>query len=154
MIDLRPFVPDDTERCLDLYSAVFLQQFGTKPHRKRARAYLEDIVTFPDFTGFVASDGDRILGFVFGHRRRWWQGDEFAIQEFCLAGEVSASELGGELLQVLEEDLIARGYAAITNVVSVDSGAYRLYLNRDYQDRESVRFLSKVLPRRRRDEAP
>ncbi|WP_339237409.1 hypothetical protein [Oceanobacillus sp. FSL W7-1281] len=67
-------------------SKLFLTVFNAEPWKdewtlERARQYLSDFYPTPGFLGVLAVENEEIIGFIFGARRAWWNGDEFFIKK-------------------------------------------------------------------------
>ncbi|WP_165763684.1 hypothetical protein [Halalkalibacter urbisdiaboli] len=77
----RLFDNNDFISCVNLYIKVFNQEpWNDNWSYKKAVGYLGDMVNTPGFEGFVVTEDTNIVGFIFGYRKQWWQGDIFFLQ--------------------------------------------------------------------------
>lgn len=83
MIIRRICLEQDFYACVDL----FMNVFNNAPWNDAwtqgvAEPYLRDYITTPGFNGYIAEEERKIKGFLMGIRKKWWNGDEFFINEY------------------------------------------------------------------------
>jgi aminoglycoside 6'-N-acetyltransferase I len=144
MAVVRPYERADLQACTDLFIRVFSQPPWNDrwPSTDVARAYLEDYVRAPGFDGFVAEERGQVLGFLLGHRRQWWSGPEFYIDEFGIDPDRQRQGIGTTLLDHLKHVLSTAGVHTITLLTARDSPAASFYAGLGFRAHERMVFMS------------
>jgi aminoglycoside 6'-N-acetyltransferase I len=140
---MRAFKSTDLDRCVRLFVKVFSQEPWEDqwPSLARAKAYLSDIVNTPGFRGFVLYEGRTILGLCFGHEVRWWAGDEFYIDEFCIDSDVQRRGLGTELMNHVKQDLLGDGIQFAVLLTERETLAERFYAKQGFTPSAKTTFM-------------
>ncbi len=140
MVQIRPFRSADLERCVVLFITIFSEApwHDHWPSFARARAFLADIVGMPSFRGFVAEDNGQLVGLCFGHKRRWWQGDEYFIDEFGVLPARQREGIGSQLLGYVRDLLRQEGVRYISLLTERGIPAERFYLKEGFQKSKDV----------------
>jgi aminoglycoside 6'-N-acetyltransferase I len=61
---------------------------------EQVRKYVKELIANPVFEGFVAyKSSDIIIAVFLGHKRSWWNGREFFIDELFVAKKCKEKEL-------------------------------------------------------------
>lgn len=147
MVELREFQPEDLEPCVQVFVEVFRQPPWSDrwPSFERARGYISDLTGIPGFRGFLALQEDEIVAFCLGHRRRWWQGDEYYVNEMGVLPSRQRSGVGSTLIAFVEQRLRQEGMQYIALLTERDIPAERFWLKQGYrQDRQTI-FMFKYL---------
>lgn len=147
MPDLREFRPNDLEPCVSAFIQVFSQPpWGDRwPSDERAKQYLSDLTGIPGFRGFLAVQDAEIVAFCLGHRRRWWQGDEYYVNEMGVLPTVQRSGVGSKLIAFTEERLRQDGIQYVALLTERDIPAERFWRKQGYgQDHQTI-FMFKYL---------
>jgi len=131
---IRAYKPTDLGRCVKLFVKVFSQPPWEDqwPSEERAGEYLSDIVGTPGFEGYVAYEGRRILGLCFGHRVRWWAGDEFYLDELCVDSDVQRQGIGTELMNHLWRRLARQGIQVVVLLTQRNTLAEAFYARQGF----------------------
>lgn len=64
-----------------------------------------DIVNTPGFKGYVTEDDSQIVGLVLGHRKRWWRGDIYYLNEMCVSLNRQGEGIGTAMMKFVKEDV-------------------------------------------------
>jgi GNAT superfamily N-acetyltransferase len=142
MLEIRAFRHQDSSDCSEL----FVQVFGLPPWNDRwspesAGAYLGDIVHTPGFYGVVAFDGDRLVGVCLGHRKRWWQGDEYHIDELFVAPEAQRQGIGRQIIDYTKQELRTKGVGRLTLLTVRNTSADQFYSRLGFIPSEHLIFM-------------
>lgn len=146
-LHLRPYRPEDLDPCADL----FLRVFGEEPWNdrwpsvERARSYLADFVATPGFMGFVALESTQFVALCVGHRRRWWQGDEYYVDELCVAPERQGQGIGTRFLSYIEERLLEQGIRHVVLLTRTDVPAAAFYEKQGFRTSSGTIFMYRNL---------
>ncbi|OAB38359.1 GCN5 family acetyltransferase [Paenibacillus glacialis] len=141
---IRPFESDDLRKCTTLFVNVFNREpWNDNWSIEAAKQYLVDYIQTPGFRGFIAEDGSEIRGFIFGFRKRWWEGDEFFVNEMCVQVDEQRSGIGTKLINYIEGDLIHAGIENITLLTNREIPAEEFYKKNGFNEIERLIFLHK-----------
>jgi aminoglycoside 6'-N-acetyltransferase I len=143
MVKTRSFKPTDLDRCVKLFVKVFSQEPWQDqwPSLERAKEYLSDIVGTPGFEGFIAYEGSKILGLCLGHKVRWWAGDEFYIDEFCIDSSVQRSGIGTQLLEHARECLQKAKIQFVVLLTERNTLAESFYVKQGFDTSDKAIFM-------------
>jgi ribosomal protein S18 acetylase RimI-like enzyme len=143
VVKTRPFKLTDLDRCVKLFVQVFSEEPWQDqwPSLDRAREYLSDIVATPGFEGFIAYEGRKLLGLCLGHKVRWWAGDEFYIDEFCVDSNVQRSGVGTQLLDYARERLRKKRIQFVVLLTERDTLAERFYVKQGFDTSDKAIFM-------------
>lgn len=143
-MNLRLFTGSDLEECTNVFVHVFNQApWNDEWTTVKAFQYLNDFVNTPGFLGIVAEDGEEIIGFVFGVRKRWWSGDEFFVHELCVSTEKQHMGIGTSLLKYLEAQLELIGVKNIVCLTDRGTPAELFYEKNGFAVIDRIIFLHK-----------
>lgn len=107
---------------------------------------LNDISEFPKFFGNVIVDGNKIIGGIIGHIRRYASESTFYIDEFFIAEKYRGTGLAKKLYQTSIKELQQRGVSGAFFTTLKNSRAYNFYLKQGAWDLEdSACFYHKFL---------
>lgn len=108
----RKFNIEYVDKCAELYKEVFSDYpwYDSWDSINQVREYLIELIENPTFEGFLATEGKNIVAVCFGHKRSWWIGKEFFIDEFFVNGKKQGNGIGTELMDYIKASLIKEGY--------------------------------------------
>lgn len=143
-MDIRPYESKDLRECISLFINVFNNEpWNDKWTSEKAEQYLVDYIKTPGFSGFIAVEGMIMKGFIFGFRKRWWNGDEFFINEMCVQIDDQRSGVGSKLIHFLEIHLKSEGIESITLLTNRGIPAEKFYVKNGFKEIERLIFLYK-----------
>ncbi len=144
-IEMRKFTFNDMDGAVELYKEVF----SAKPwndgwiSHDQVRYYLIELIENPVFEGFVAYENSCLIGVCFGHKRSWWTGKEFFIDELFIANEMQGYGIGTKLLQFVESDLIMLDCLRLTLLTNKDIAAEDFYLKKGFTTNQNRIIMTK-----------
>jgi aminoglycoside 6'-N-acetyltransferase I len=133
-LNIKEFIRDDLEGTKEL----FTQVFNAPPWKDnwinsdQAGTYLNELIENPVFRGFVAWDGPDMVAVCLGHRRSWWIGKEFFIDEFFVASECQGTGIGSNMLDIITDVLIHEGYTRLSLLTNKGIPAESFYLKKGF----------------------
>ena len=141
--ETRPFAAQDLDPCADLFIQVFSQPPWNDrwPSTEVARAYLEEFVNTPGFQGFVVVLDQQIVAFLLGHRKQWWSGTEYYIDEFGVHPKVQGQGIGTMLIDHLKQSLSQAGIYTITLLTARDTPAAAFYAKQGFVTHQRMAFM-------------
>jgi len=144
---VREFKTTDMDRSVQVFMEVFSQEpWGDQwPTPQRAREYLLDLANAPGFRGFVVHEGSTILGMCFGHKVRWWAGDEYFVDEFCIDSDVQQRGLGTQLMAHAKKALMREGVQFMVLLTDRQTPAESFYVRQGFQTSAKTVFMYKRL---------
>jgi aminoglycoside 6'-N-acetyltransferase I len=141
---IRQCISSDLKECTDLFINVFNKEpWNDNWTQEYAEQYLNDYVSTPGFFGVIAEERSKIKGFIFGIRKKWWSGDEYFINEMCVAIETQRSGIGTCLLNYLENKLQDEQINRITLLTNKGIPAEGFYKKNGFTEIDRLIFLSK-----------
>lgn len=143
-MSVRLFSKVDLEKCVFLFIDVFSKDpWNDRWSYEGARDYLSDIVETPGFIGVIAEKENNIVGFMFGHRKRWWKGHEYFIHEMCVDSNSQRVGIGTEIMNYLERLLPDKGISNIVLLTNRGIPAEKFYHKKDFREISRIVFLAK-----------
>lgn len=137
-LKMRIFSSEDLEHCVELY----LEVFSSDPWRDdwrsnyQVRKYLSELISNPVFKGFVVYSDEKLVAACLGHKRSWWSGKEFFIDEFFVANELQGEGLGTYMISSVEELLKKDDCDRISLLTNRDFPAEKFYLKNGFDINE------------------
>ncbi len=134
-IEMRNFTLEDMDRCVELYKEVF----RTDPWNDnwlssdQVKYYLMELIKNPVFEGFVAYENFNMIAACFGHKRSWWTGKEFFIDELFVANEKQGNGIGTKLLNYVELNPLIADCQCLILITNKDLPAEEFYLKKGFK---------------------
>lgn len=136
-MEIRKISKSDLEELaklmVDVYNA---PPWNDKWTVETALESLNDISDFSKFFGNVIVDGNKIIGAIIGHIRRYASESTFYIDEFFIAEKYRGTGLAKELYQTSIKELQQRGVSGAFFTTLKDSRAYNFYVKQGAWDLE------------------
>lgn len=136
-MEIRKISKSDLEELaklmVDVYNA---PPWNDKWTLETALESLNDISDFPKFFGNVIVDGNKIIGGIIGHIRRYASESTFYIGEFFISEKYRGTGLAKELYQTSIKQLQQRGISGAFFTTLKNSRAYNFYLKQGAWDLE------------------
>ena len=136
-MEIRKILKSDLEELaklmVDVYNA---PPWNNKWTVETALESLTDISDFPKFFGNAIVDGNKIIGAIIGHIRRYSSESTFYIDEFFIAEEYRGTGLAKELYQTSIKELQQRGISGAFFTTLKNSRAYNFYVKQGAWDLE------------------
>ncbi|MBN1583521.1 MAG: GNAT family N-acetyltransferase [Anaerolineae bacterium] len=142
MLEIRAFRQQDRLACIELFIQVFcLPPWNDQWSLESAGDYLDDIVDTPGFFGVVGYNDGKLMGVCLGHRKRWWQGDEYHIEELFVAPRVQRRGIGRQIVEYARQELHAAGIGRVTLLTARGTPADRFYNKLGFTRSERLVFM-------------
>ena len=136
-MEIRKISKSDLEELaklmVDVYNA---PPWNDKWTVETALESLNDISEFPKFFGNVIVDGNKIIGGIIGHIRRYSIESTFYIDEFFISEEYRGTGLAKELYQTSIKQLKQKGISGAFFTTLKNSRAYYFYVKQGAWDLE------------------
>lgn len=130
---IKRFIGDDLDKIVDLFTRVFsADPWYDSWDLIQARNYLNELIENPVFDGFIAIEGSNIVAVCMGHRRSWWMGKEFFIDEFFVENEKQGNGIGTKTLEIIANELTVEGYTRLTLLTNKGIPAEIFYLKNGF----------------------
>lgn len=107
--------------------------------------YLKEYISNPRFVGFVASEGNDIVGAAFCHEKTWWTDDELFVDEFYISPEFQRKGYGHQLLCHIENYIKEKKLAGFTLLTNRYMPAVNFYEKNGFVKAEHVVFMYKQI---------
>lgn len=135
---LRKFTIEDVDKCTELFKEVFSDYpwYDKWVSVNQAKIYLTELIVNPVFEGFVAYKSSNIVAVCFGHKRSWWTGKEFVIDEFYVAKDMQGNGIGTELMNFVKNSFISENYTRLVLLTNKDIPAEEFYAKNGFRINE------------------
>jgi GNAT superfamily N-acetyltransferase len=145
IIIVREFIWSDLEECSQLFKQVFNAEpwYDKWTSLNQVKSYIYELTENPAFQGFVVFEGPQMVAVCLGHRRSWWKGKEFFVDEFFVKNNIQGNGIGTRTLDVIKKILIKEGYARINLLTNKDIPAEKFYLKNGFKKNINRTFLVK-----------
>jgi aminoglycoside 6'-N-acetyltransferase I len=146
-IEMRNFQIEDMDMCVELYRKVFSANPWNDGwlSNEQVMDYLKELVENPVFEGFVAYQKSDVVAACFGHKRSWWTGKDFFIDELFVAEEMQGIGIGSKLLEYVETNYAIYDCMRLILLTNKDLPAEKFYLKKGFKINENRISLSKRL---------
>lgn len=129
-LNFRRFCYEDLDECAELFKEVFSSYpwFDDWGSLNQTIIYLNELMENPAFDGVVALEDAQIVGVCLGHRKSWWAGKEFFVDEFFVSNHKQGNGIGTKLLTEIDNYLVKEEYTRLillTNKGIPAEGFYR-----------------------------
>jgi aminoglycoside 6'-N-acetyltransferase I len=133
-LDIRRFTLEDLDKCVKLFQKVFRADpwYDEWISFDQARDYLIELIENPVFEGFIAWEGSDIVAVCFGHKRSWWMGKEFFVDEFFVENERQGNGIGTGLLDYVKNSLADERYRRLILLTNKEIPAEDFYLKNGF----------------------
>jgi aminoglycoside 6'-N-acetyltransferase I len=147
ILNVRKFTLEDMDKCAELFRKVFRADpwYDEWVSFDQARDYLDELVENPVFEGFVVSIGSDVAAVCLGHKRSWWMGKEFFVDEFFVENERQGNGIGTSLLDYVTNSLADEGYTRLTLLTNKEIPAEDFYLKNGFYNNQKRTVMVKEL---------
>ncbi len=134
-LELRKFSIEDTDECAELFMKVFSDDpwYDDWLTFEQTRYYLEELIRNPVFEGFIAyEDSKNIAAVCLGHKKSWWMGKEFIIDEFYVKNNNQGKGIGTILLDYIADYLTVEDYKRLILTTNKNIPAEKFYNKNEF----------------------
>lgn len=139
-LELRRFSSDDVFQCVELFMRVFSSDpwFDNWLSFDYVNDYLNELILNPVFMGFVArEDSGEIAAVCFGHKKSWWMGKEFIIDEFYVKNDRQGKGIGSLLMDYMVDILSENDYKRLILTTNRNIPAQWFYIKNGFVNNEN-----------------
>jgi aminoglycoside 6'-N-acetyltransferase I len=146
-LDFRRFNWGDLDECAELFKNVFSADpwFDEWVSMDQSRNYLKELVENPVFEGFLMCEDSKIVAVCLGHRRSWWMGKEFFVDEFFVENGRQGNGIGTRAVDLLVKTLQEDEYTRLTLLTNKNIPAETFYLKNGFYNNEKRTVMVKEL---------
>jgi aminoglycoside 6'-N-acetyltransferase I len=152
-LELRNYRSDDTFQCAELFVDVFNDDpwFDDWLSFDYAYDYLLELVMNPVFMGFVVcDDSSEIVGVCFGHKKSWWNGKEFIIDEFFVSNNLQGTGIGSLLMDYVIDILSDNDFKRLILITNRNIPAEWFYIKNGFFKNENrivmIKEINNIIP--------
>ena len=128
------------ESYLDAVAELFAGAFKGEPWNDdwsdtvQLKEYIKDVSgNFNGLNYGLKIDG-KLAAVSLGTIRHWWEGTNYNIEEFCVDPELQGQGIGSCFMELIEDDIRAKGLSGIFLQTDSDKPSYRFYLKNGYKE--------------------
>lgn len=142
---IKVLTENDLENCAQLFVEIFNNEpWNDQWTLKGALTYISEFFYTPNFKGYLAMEGEEIIGFLYGVKRSWWSGSEFYIHEMGVKPAYQGKGIGSGLLEYLNKELDGK-VAYLSLLTDRGMPAESFYQKHNFEVIERLVFYSKDL---------
>ena len=143
----RRFNWGDLDECAALFKKVFSADpwFDEWVSLDQSINYLKELVENPVFEGFLMCEDSKIVAVCLGHRRSWWMGKEFFVDEFFVENGRQGNGIGTKTVDFLVDILREEGYTRLTLLTNKNIPAEIFYLKNGFYNNEKRTVMVKTI---------
>lgn len=144
---IRNFTLKDIDKCADLFKEVFSAYpwYDNWVSVQQTRTYLMELIENPVFEGYVAYNGSDIAAVCFGHKRSFWTGKEFFIDEFYVRNENQGNGIGTGMLTYVKESLMKEEYTRLVLLTNKRMPAEEFYIKNGFYNNQDRTVMVKEI---------
>lgn len=143
MLEFKKYENNFLDECTHL----FLKVYSVDPWNdkwesfEQARDYLLEFINNPVFYGCVAIKASKIIGVCLGHKRSWWSGKSYYMNEFFIDNDLQNQGIGTEFMNYIKNNLIDQGIKGIVLITEKDIPAEMFYKKNNFHVSQSNIFM-------------
>jgi aminoglycoside 6'-N-acetyltransferase I len=143
MLEFKKFENSYLDECTNL----FLNVYSVEPWNdkwesfEQARDYLLEFISNPVFSGYIACNDSKIIGVCLGHKRSWWSGKSYYMNEFFVDNDLQGQGIGTQFMNYIKKNLIEQGIKGIVLITEKDIPAEMFYKKNNFQVSQSNIFM-------------
>lgn len=107
--------------------------------------FISDIINTPGFRGYLVCDEDRIIGYALGRVVRWWRGEDFYLENFCILPSYQNQGVGTRLFDFMKESLLSENIIHMTLLSDSDKPSFNFYKKNGLESDDYVRCMHRFL---------
>jgi aminoglycoside 6'-N-acetyltransferase I len=144
-IKIMEFTFDDMDACVELYKDVFSSDPWNDYwlSNEQVKYYLNELMENPVLEGYVAYENSKLIGVCLGHKRSWWDGKEFFIDELFVSNEMHGNGIGSKLMEFVEFNSAIGNYVRLTLLTNRNFPAEEFYLKKGFNINEKRIVMAK-----------
>ena len=144
-VKMMEFRFEDMDACVELYKDVFTSNPWNDYwlSNEQVRYYLNELIENPVFEGYVAYENSKLIAVCLGHKRSWWNGKEFFIDELFVSKEMQGNGIGSKLLEFVEFKNTIEDCVRLTLLTNKNFPAEEFYLNKGFNINEKRIVMAK-----------
>jgi len=139
-------IPYD-KKYLEAMTHLFLDTYQRDPWNDEwpsydtANTYLTEFTDNPHFIGFIALEDEKVVGACFGHKKTWWEGVEYFVDEFFIDTNRQGKGIGSTLIEHIKRTLAEQGFKAILLMTERGYPAEKFYIKNGFKGSDTAVFM-------------
>lgn len=136
-IEIGTFTSEDLNDCVELYLEVFSSDpwYDGWKSDEQVRKYLIELMKNPVFKGYTVYSNDKLLAACLGHKRSWWSGKEYFIDELFVSNEMQGKGLGSYLMDYIGDMVNMENCTKLILLTNRNFPAEKFYLKNGFDVR-------------------
>ena len=145
-MEFRVLTIQDKDSITELFRDVFTQDPWNDDWSdpEQLSAYIDDLIMQSNSLTVGYFSDDELIGLSMGRIKHWYEGTEYCIDEFCIAGPFRHRGIGSRFLGEIEAYLTERGIRLIYLQTDRDVPAHAFYLKNGFRELENTVSLAKI----------
>ena len=146
---LRVLTIQDKDPITELFIDVFTQDPWNDDWSdpEQLRAYIDDLIGQRNSLTIGYFCDEQLVGLSMGRVKHWYEGTEYCVDEFCIAGPFQHQGIGSRFLSEIEAYLTERGIRCLYLQTDKDVPAHSFYLKNGFEEQRNSVSLAKICRR-------
>jgi aminoglycoside 6'-N-acetyltransferase I len=123
----------------ELYRSAFMREPWNDDwsRTEQLAEYIRDISECRSSLNYGLIIDGKLAALSIGTVRHWWEGTNYAVEEFCVSPGMQHQGLGTRFLKMIEEDILRRGISGIFLQTENDKPSYLFYRKNGFDEMTS-----------------
>lgn len=128
------------ESNLPAMAELYKKAFGSAPwnddwsDKEQLYAYIKDIACCFNSLNYGLMIDGKVVAVSAGLIRHWWEGTNYAIEEFYVSPDMQGQGIGSRFLKMIEDDIVGRGICGIFLQTDNDKPSYKFYRKNGFDE--------------------
>jgi len=143
---IRVYAKEDLTECACLLMAAYNDEpWCDHWTEETGSRLLSEFAASSGFVGWVAQEGDRLIGAMFARRKTWWTNDELFVEELFVDPYFQGKGIGKALLDTAEQHCREQSLGGVTLLTNRHMPAKAFYEKNGYTLADHVVYFYKVV---------
>lgn len=139
-----------TREHINEIAEIYVRAFNSEPWNdewtiESASKRISQMINCEGFDGFVACEGEKILGMILGNHEYYYNGMHFHIKEFCVDLDLRGKGVGAKLIEEFTKRLRVKGIDEIVLFTSRGEGTEGFYKKHGFKSFEGMVIMGKEI---------
>jgi predicted acetyltransferase len=144
MLEFKKFEISFLDECTNLFLKVYSAESWNDKWEsfEQARDYLLEFINNPVFNGYIVRKDSKIIGVCLVHKRSWWSGNSYYMNEFFIDSDLQRQGIGTQFMNFIKRSLVEQGIKGIVLITEKGIPAEIFYKKNNFHESQSNIFMA------------